>query len=113
MIEYQIRDQKSNAFTGYQTINFCEKLIADYNQDDVDAYQPNFGKLFKWLTGVIALRKQDIIKRKAANKRDIEYRQEKIKEKQIRAESKEVFLLEALDKFNTETAEAVETYNKY
>jgi hypothetical protein len=30
---------------------------------------------------VIALRKQDIIKRKAANKRDIEYRQEKIKEK--------------------------------
>jgi hypothetical protein len=31
MIEYQIRDQKSDAFTGYQTINFCEKLIADYN----------------------------------------------------------------------------------
>lgn len=81
-------------FTGYQTINYCEKLIEGYNQEDVDAYEHSFGKLFRWLTGAITLRKQDIVRRKAITKRDTEYREEKIKEKQTRAENRETHCLE-------------------
>jgi hypothetical protein len=38
-------------------------LIHDYNQEEVDHYNVGFGKIFKWLSQAIALRKQDIIRR--------------------------------------------------
>ena len=72
--EYVILGKKEGEFRGFQTINYVEKIISDYEQETVDSYHPAFGRLFKWLQGVIALRKQDIIRRKAIAKRDREFR---------------------------------------
>lgn len=113
MVDYQMLGANDCEFKGYQTINYCEKLINDYHQEDVDHYQISFGKLFKWLTGAIALRKQDIIRRKAITKRDTEFREEKIKEKQTRAENRETFLLEASEKFAADNADAIEAHARY
>jgi len=57
MTDYKILGMKESEFKGFQTINYCEKLINDYTQEEVDLYHPGFGKLFKWLMAVIALRK--------------------------------------------------------
>lgn len=63
--EYKMLGEKSSSYKGYQTINYCERLINDYQEDEVAVYHPGFGKLFKWLQQALALRKQDIIRRKA------------------------------------------------
>lgn len=113
MVNYQVLGKKESDFRGFTTLNYSEKLIEGIHQEEVDSYHHCFGKLFKWLTGVIALRKQDIVRRKAIYKRDTEFREDKIKEKQTRAENRETFLLEAGEKFATDNAETIENCHKY
>jgi len=111
--EYKMLGKKESEFRGFQTINYCEKLVNDYTQEEVDAYHAGFGKLFKWLKAAIELRKQDIIRRKAIAKRDREAREAKIDEQTQRGLNRENFILEAQEKFATDNAEATETFAKY
>lgn len=85
MVDYKSLGSKPNKYSGYQTINYCEKLINDYHLEEVENYNVGLGRLFKWLTSAIQVRKQDIIRRKALTKRDIENRENKIAEKEQRA----------------------------
>jgi hypothetical protein len=78
MLSYQVFGQKAKDFKGYETINYCEKLISEV--EDVESYHTGFAKLYKWLTTVIQLRKNDIIRRKAHAKRDQEFRDAKLDE---------------------------------
>ena len=50
-------------------LNFIEKNVEAFIQEDVDAYSLTLGRLFKWLKGAIATRKEDIIRRKALRKK--------------------------------------------
>ena len=76
----------------YQTLNYAEKLIADTNEQECFDYSPGFGRLYKWLTTAIALRKQDIIRRKAVYKRNLELREAKLKERDARELEKQAFI---------------------
>jgi hypothetical protein len=111
--DYKMLGKKETDFKGFQTINYCEKLINDYQQEEVDQYHPGFGKLFKWLTAAIALRKQDIIRRKAICKRDKEAREAKIDEQTQRALNREQHIQECSDKWQVDNGDAIDTFKKY
>ena len=38
MVDYTIMGPKSEEFRPYQTLNYCEKIIADLTEKDVDEY---------------------------------------------------------------------------
>lgn len=57
MVNYRVIGPKEEEYRAFQTINYCEKLIAEINQEDVDNYSTSFGKVFKWLNQAITLRK--------------------------------------------------------
>jgi hypothetical protein len=113
MVDYKMLGDNDSKFRGYETVNYCEKLITDYGHEEVENYHTCFGKLFKWLTGAIALRKQDIVRRKAITKRDIEFREEKLKETVTRAENRELSLLESAEKWAVDNESAVEAFHRY
>jgi len=100
MVDYKVLGPKEGEFKAYQTINYCERLIEGIQQEDVDNYSAAFGKIFKWLFNAISLRKQDIIRRKAATRRARENRESKIKAAEERAVNRDNYLKDALDKFN-------------
>jgi len=113
MADYRILGPKEDEFHAYQTINYCERLIAEHNMEDVDAYSTSFGKVFKWLSTAIALRKQDIIRRKAMTRRARENREQKIKAAEERSVNRETYLNEALEKFKDDNKEQIESYEKF
>jgi len=63
MATYQVWGEKKGEYTKYQTINYCEKLIKDLNEEDVKNYHVGVHKLWKWLTLAIDSRKKDITRR--------------------------------------------------
>jgi len=78
MRSYHPLGVKSENIRFTQTINFAEKLLQGYTQEDVDNYHPGFGKLYNWLTMAIGIRKHDITRRHALQKRAKEDRENKI-----------------------------------
>lgn len=113
MVDYQVLGAKDGEFKAYQTINYCEKLIAETQQEDVDAYSSAFGRVFRWLSTAISLRKQDIIRRKAATRRARENREAKIKAAEERAINREKYLEEALEKFNEDNREQIDAFKAW
>jgi hypothetical protein len=113
MVDYKILGPKDGEFKAFQTINYCEKLVSEIQQEDVDNYSTAFGKVFKWLSSALALRKQDIIRRKAQTKRSRENREAKIKSDEERATNRENYLKEALEKFQEDNKEQIDTYTQY
>ena len=57
MSTYNPLGEKNGNYTGYQTLNYCEKLISDYSAEEVENYNTGFMKLFRWFTSIVALRK--------------------------------------------------------
>lgn len=111
--DYKMLGEKAGDYKGFETINYCEKLINDYTPEEVEAYHPGFAKLFKWLVAAIALRKQDIIRRKAIAKRDKEAREAKIAEKEQRALNREQAILEANEKFLSDNADNIDKFTQF
>lgn len=95
MQKYQVLGPKEGKFRGFQTLNYCARLVESYTIEEVEAYHIGFSRLLKWLQAVIALRKQDIIRRKALAKRAHENREAKIALKAKRQADRETFLKEA------------------
>ena len=75
MSSYKALGPKDGGYKLYQKLNYVEKLIAGLEQEQVEGHNATFGRLFKWLTLAIATRKQDIISRKAQNKKAREHRE--------------------------------------
>lgn len=65
MQEYSPMGQKAESRRHTLTINFAEKLLQGLNQEDVDNYHPGFGRLYKWITMALTIRKHDITRRHA------------------------------------------------
>jgi len=61
----------------------------------------------------IALRKQDIIRRKAIAKRDKEAREAKIDEQTQRALNRDQHIQDCTDKWNLDNADAIDAFKKY
>lgn len=57
MKDYQVLGQKAGSFKVYQTLNYCTKIVEGGDQEAVDAYNPTFGKIFKWLKLALETRK--------------------------------------------------------
>ena len=75
MCDYQLRGAKPEEFRAFNKLNYIDTLIAGIQQEEVETYHPGFGRLFKWLTTAITIRKQDITRRKALAKRAKEDRE--------------------------------------
>lgn len=105
MVDYKVIGPKEDEFKAYNTINYCERLISELLIEDIENYSTSFGKVFKWLQTAITLRKQDIIRRKAATRRGRENREAKIKAAEERALNRENYLAEAMEKFREDNRE--------
>lgn len=92
MSEYAVLGQKPGKFPPYQTINYCEKILANIEQEAVEAHNPTFGKLFKWLKLAIDTRKADITLRLANAKKGRDEREKRIEESEKRTADKGQFL---------------------
>jgi len=99
MSEFKVLGPKEDTFTTYQTINYCEKIIAGLEQEVVEGHHPTFGKLFKWLKLAIDTRKADITLRLAMAKKARDEREKKIEEQRLRGENREQFLKDAEEQF--------------
>lgn len=55
----------------------------------MDTYHPGLGKLFKWLKMAIGTRKQDIIRRKAIQKKNREEKASRVEAKEKREADRE------------------------
>lgn len=113
MSEFKVWGAKDSEFKAYHTINYCERLIQDIQQEDVDNYSSAFGKIFKWLSTAVALRKQDIIRRKALTRKARENREAKIKASEERAVNRETYLNDACEKFKEDNRDQIEAYEKW
>lgn len=71
------------------------------------------GKLFKWLSTAVALRKQDITRRKAMARSAREDRELKITAAEERERNREQYLIDGEEKFKEEHAEELGAYEKY
>lgn len=60
-------------------MNFIEKNIEHYYPEDIDAYNASvLGRLLRWVLSVVKLRRQDIVRRKALQKKAKDHREEAI-----------------------------------
>lgn len=84
MANYVVWGEKREEYRPYMRINFVEGLVAQYTQEDVDAYNVGLGRLFKWLKMAISTRKQDIVRRKAIQKKNREEKASKEEAKEKR-----------------------------
>jgi len=75
MADYSVMGPKPGEYKPYQTLNYCEKMISELNERDVDEYSPHFGRIYKWLVAAISLRKQEIVRRRAHYRRHCELRE--------------------------------------
>ena len=57
MATFKTYGEKKDEYKPYMRINYVEGLIKEFVQEDVDAYHPGLGKLFKWLKMAIDTRK--------------------------------------------------------
>lgn len=89
MATYQVLGEKLEVFKAYQTLNFCEKVLTAYTEEDVTTYHPGFFKLFKWLKMAVEARKANIIRRKALTKRAKADRAKKEEDADIRKHNRE------------------------
>lgn len=94
-------------------INYVEKIVTQYVQEEVDAYHQGLGKLFKWLKMAITTRKNDIIRRKAIQKRNREEKTSREEAKAKREADREQFLSDKEVEFNDANKEDIEAYNKW
>lgn len=113
MVKYKTWGEKKDEYKPYMRINYVEKLIAEVTQEEVDNYHVGLGKLFKWLSMAVNTRKQDVIRRKAIQKKNREDKANKEEAKAKREADREQFLLDKEAEFNEQNKEDIEAYEKW
>ena len=53
MSTYAVAGPKADEYKLYESVNYCERLLEGFNQEEVDLYSIAFGKLYKWLQTAI------------------------------------------------------------
>eukprot|EP00347_Sterkiella_histriomuscorum_P009020 403342835 len=113
LIYFNALGPKEENYERYQTLNFIERNLTDFNPEDVDAYNLCLGKLFKWSLLAIKTRKDDITRRKALTLKARENRETIIQAIEAREVKRGVDLQEAEDKFKEEHKDEIEAALKY
>jgi hypothetical protein len=79
LVNFEAQGHKTASYPYYHTLNFLEKNIEQYYPEDIDAYNVSIlGRLLKWMHALIKLRKSDIVRRKALQKKAKDQREEAI-----------------------------------
>ena len=105
--------EKPTELKAYSTLNFCEKVLTAYTEEEISAYNAGFLKLFKWLKMAIEARKAYITRVKALTKRAKEERNRRQEQAKERLANRENFLLESIEKFNEEHKDEIIAYEEY
>lgn len=113
MAAFQVMVEKPEQFKAYATLNFCEKVLSAYSEEEIQNYNAGFLKLFKWLKMAIEARKAYITRVKALTKRAKEERTRKQEQAEERLKNRENYLLESIDKFNEEHRDEIVAYEEY
>ena len=113
MVDYKVYGEKTDEFKAYQTINFVERIIAPFTQEEVDAYHVDMGKIYKWLKMAIDTRKQDIVRRKAIHKHNREVKTQREEQKEAREAAREQFLQDKEAEFNDANKDDIEAHAKW
>jgi hypothetical protein len=113
MAEFEVITEKSGDYKAYQTLNFCEKVLSNYSEDDLSNYNNGILKLFRWLKTAVESRKSYITRTKALIKRAKENRATLSQQAEDRAKNRENFLTESLEKFNEEHKDELAAYAAY
>lgn len=113
MGEYKCLGAKPEEVRRYNTINYVERILSEFQQEEVDAYHLGVGKLFRWANQAVALRKNDIVRRKALSKKAAKDREDKIADSETRANNLETYLIEAEEKFKDDHRDEIEAYERY
>lgn len=69
MKTYRILGAKPDEVRKFNTVNYVERIVSEFNAEEVENYNIGMGKLFKWVSQAVTLRKADIVRRKALNKK--------------------------------------------
>lgn len=114
IIDYQPLGAKDDQYHTYQQLNFIERNIESYYQEDVDSYSSAIlGRLMRWIQAVIKLRKEDIVRRKNIARKDKEHRDETIQKEAARKERMAHEIKDAEERFLDDNKDAIEAALAY
>jgi hypothetical protein len=78
MKNYTHLGPKVKEYKRYQLLNFVEKNIEGINVEDIEQYSYVLSRLYKWMTTIIEMRKEDIQKRREIKEKEREEREQAI-----------------------------------
>lgn len=113
MSQYQIVGPKDKDFKAYHTLNYLEKLLSDFQEEELIKYNCSFSLIFRWLKIVIEARKKNICCRLNQAKKAREERDAKIQEENARLEEREAAIQQKREQHEQEHKEEIEKYNEY
>lgn len=79
MLQYDYKGAKPAPVENYAKISRLQSRFSQFSQEDIDSYNLGLGRLFRWITMTLALRKLDIELRRELKIRMDQEREEKIK----------------------------------
>ena len=114
ILDYECQGPKDAEYAYYQTINFVEKNVEGLHPEDVDSYSSAImGRLLKWLTGALKLRKQDVTRRISLQKRARDAREEAIQKEDKRQERMTAEVKEAEARFKDDHRDEIDAAHAY
>lgn len=113
MRKYQIVGPKDKEFKAYHTLNYVEKLLHDFSDEELVKYNYSFSLIHRWLKIVIEARKKNICCRLNQAKKAREERDAKIQEENARLEEREAAMQQRREQHEQEHKEEIERYNEY
>lgn len=96
---------KDKEFKRYQLINFIEKNMKDVSVEDIEQYSFVQAKLYKWMTTLIEMRKDDINKRREIKEKEREEREQALEDHKEWKTKRDAAMQEAKTEFETKQAE--------
>lgn len=114
LLEYEPLGPKDDEYTYYTTLNFVEKNIDHYYPEDVDTYSCSIlARLMRWVLTAVKLRRADIVRRKAHQKKAKDMREDAINREQHRQERQVKETADAEAKFLDDRKDEIEAAIAY
>lgn len=96
---------KDKEYKRYQLLNFIEHNMDGISIEDIEQYSYVLSRLYKWLTTLIEMRKEDITKRKETKEKEREERDQALEDHKEWASKRKTAMEEARTEFVTKQAE--------
>lgn len=108
LFKYNPVGPKPDEFKPYQKINFIEKLIAEVDPEQVEAYSHTFVKLLNWLRLAIEARRENVISRILNTKRLKAEREQAIQQEEERQAERTQYFNDEKEKWEEERRKEAE-----